>query len=173
LESESGAKLRCGDVENLQEDVRCLFPSSKLFRYVADKRHSYREAATVLYPGNTFIFDSYKILSSFTTTIPPQRLASIRQVVLSVTHFVYPTDAFMTQGDDEELLILLGGLQGLREVCLRYCPREYVYISHRYLNDFLLLKYLEKEEKPREYAMFYEILEVQTGPEIGGMLFDG
>jgi hypothetical protein len=78
----------------------------------------------------------------------------------------------MTQGNYEELLTLLGGLQGLREVCLRYCPREYVYLSHGYLNVFFLLEYLEKEEKPREYAVFYEILEVQTGQEIGGMLFD-
>jgi hypothetical protein len=77
----------------------------------------------------------------------------------------------MTSGY-EDLLTLLGGLQGLREMCVRYCPREYIHVRTGYFNIFYLLEYLEKEDNPREYAMFYEIFEAQTEPDIRGMLPD-
>ena len=137
---------------------------------VAYESHSYREAVPVLYSKNTFRFDSYTMLSSFVSTIPPQRLASIRRVVLSVTIFWYRDWGFTMHY--EKLLELLGNLRGLRDVCLRYRLRKNNYVKYPRLDDFGLLEKLEKEERPREYGMFYEMREVQTGPEIGGMLFD-
>ncbi|CAN9211985.1 unnamed protein product [Alternaria alternata] len=130
----------------------------------------YREAASVLYSKNTFKFDSYKLLSTFVSTIPPQRLVSIRKVVLVITLFWNGCDEFiMWYGD---LLPLLSGMQGLKEVCLRYRLRENNYVVHPRFSDFELLEWLEKEKIPREYAIFYEMLEVQTGPKFGGMLFN-
>ncbi|KAG9191333.1 hypothetical protein G6011_09421 [Alternaria panax] len=130
----------------------------------------YREAVTVLYSRHAFRFDSYDTLATFASTIRPQLLACIRKVVLSVTLFWYRHDGFTMQY--EELLTLLSGLGGVTEVLLRYRLRENNYVEHPRLGDFMLLEQLEEEERPREYTMFYEMSEVQTGPEIGGMLFD-
>ncbi|CAN9277880.1 unnamed protein product [Alternaria sp. RS040] len=130
----------------------------------------YREAASVLYSENTFKFDSYKLLSTFVSTIPPQRLTSIRKIVLVITLFWNRCDTFIMRYRD--LLSLLSGMQGLKEVCLRYRLRENNYVVHPRFSDFLLLEWLEEGEIQREYAIFYEILEVQTGPSFGGMLFD-
>jgi hypothetical protein len=91
-------------------------------------------------------------------------------VVLSVTIFWYRDWGFTMHY--EKLLELFGNLRGLRDVCLRYRLRKNNYVKYPRLDDFGLLEKLEKEEIPREYGMFYEMREVQTGPEIGGMLFD-
>ncbi len=154
----------------MQKDVRYLSLYRNILDCIAYKMRSYREAIPVLYARNAFKFDSYKMLSIFTSTILPQRLASIRQVVLNITLFGCRNDGFAMRY--EKFLGFLDGLQGLREVCLRYRLRENEYVNRPRLNDFELLERLEKDEKPRGYMLFYEMLEVQTGPEIGGMLFD-
>jgi hypothetical protein len=137
---------------------------------IANRVTSYREAASVLYSKNTFKFDSYKLLSTFVSTIPPHRLASIRKVVLVITLFWNGRDDFIVWYRD--LLPLLSRMQGLKEVCLRYRLRENNYVVHPRFSDFELLEWLEEGKIHREYAIFYEMLEVQTGPRFGGMLFD-
>ncbi|KAH6845924.1 hypothetical protein BKA58DRAFT_395415 [Alternaria rosae] len=117
----------------------------------------YREAIPLLYSQNTFKFEGYKVLSIFTSTILPQRLASIRNIVIDDTH---------------DLLASLGGIADLGEVVLRYRLRENKYRLIPRLHEFALLEKWEKEERPRGYEMFYEMLDVHPGPKIDGMLFD-
>ncbi|KAH6876192.1 hypothetical protein BKA58DRAFT_381199 [Alternaria rosae] len=132
----------------------------------------YREAIPLLYSQNTFKFEGYKVLSIFTSTILPQRLASIRNIVIDDTHM------WSRSGDTghfrhyEDLLASLGGIADLGEVVLRYRLRENKYRLIPRLHEFALLEKWEKEERPRGYEMFYEMLDVHPGPKIDGMLFD-
>lgn len=147
-------------------------PFGTIIEQATYNRHRYREAIPVLYSQNTFKFDGYKVLSIFTSTILPQRLASIRNIIIDDTQF------WSRSGDTghfrhyEDLLASLGGIADLREVVLRYRLRENKYRLIPRLYEFALLEKLEKEERPRGYEMFYEMLDVHPGPKIDGMLFD-
>ena len=154
----------------MQEDVCRRSSVFNTLKPIANSVTSYREAASVLYSKNTFKFNSYKLLSTFVSTIPPQHLASIRIIVLVITLFWDGCDDFIAWYGD--LLPLLSGMQGLKEVCVRYRLRENNHVVHPRSGDFELLTWLEEGRIPRRYAMFYEMLEVQTGPKFGGMLFN-
>ena len=145
--------------------------SGRLVEQKAYKRYRYREAIPVLYSNNTFRFGNSKILSIFTSTVLPQRLTRIRNIVIDDT---FSSSWFGGVGNfdhREGLYASLGAFADLREVVLRYRPRENKYRMTPRLRDFALLDRLEKEERPRGYEMFYEILDVHPGPKIEGMLF--
>jgi len=57
-------------------------------------------------------------------------------------------------------------------VVLRYRLRENKYRLIPRLHEFALLEKWEEETRPREYDLFYELVDVHTGPKIDGMLFD-
>jgi len=146
--------------------------SGSLVEQKTYKRYRYREAIPVLYSNNTFKFDNNKILSIFTSTVLPQRLARIRNIVIDDTFSSSWFGGVGTFDHCEGLYASLGGFADLREVVLRYRLRENKYRMTPRLRDFALLERLEKEEIPRGYEMFYEMLDVHAGPKIEGMLFD-
>jgi len=146
--------------------------SGSLVKQKTYKRYRYREAIPVLYSNNTFKFDNNKMLSIFTSTVLPQRLARIRNIVIDDTFSSSWFGGFGSFDHCEGLYASLGGFADLREVVLRYRLRENEYRMTPRLRDFALLERLEKEERPRGYEMFYEMLDVHPGPKIEGMLFD-